>query len=161
MVQLIPLDQIDTAEARRNESRLGDQYTRMHGTPYVMRRRFLKSPSSLPCSPPPWGSLVAINLTTGARAWDVPLGDPATLRPDLAAVSRPKPLGTLNLGGPIVTAGGPLVLGAADGHLPRAFGAGAGRRPWARAPPGRARPAPESHQSTPPRPPVLVGAGGG
>src|SRR5260370_22732777 len=106
MVQLIPLDQIDTAEARRNESRLGDQYTRMHGTPYVMRRRFLKSPSSLPCSPPPWGSLVAINLTTGARAWDVPLGDPATLRPDLAAVSRPKPLGTLNLGGPIVTAGG-------------------------------------------------------
>src|SRR5260370_4329565 len=140
MVQLIPLDQIDTAEARRNESRLGDQYTRMHGTPYVMRRRFLKSPSSLPCSPPPWGSLVAINLTTGARAWDVPLGDPATLRPDLAAVSRPKPLGTLNLGGPIVTAGGPAFARPPTERLPPAVRRGTGRERGVRAVP-RWRPA--------------------
>ena len=36
---------------------------------------------------PPWGSLVAIDLKTGARAWDVPLGDPAGMRPEFAAMS--------------------------------------------------------------------------
>jgi quinoprotein glucose dehydrogenase len=161
MVQLIPLDQIDTAEARRNESRLGDQYTRMHGTPYVMRRRFLKSPSSLPCSPPPWGSLVAINLTTGARAWDVALGDPATLRPDLAAVSRPKPLGTLNLGGPIVTAGGLVFIGASIDHVLRAFDVETGRELWHGALPGGARATPMTYQVTPEGRQFLVVAVGG
>jgi quinoprotein glucose dehydrogenase len=161
MVQLIPLDQIDTAEARRNESRLGDQYTRMHGTPYVMRRRFLRSPSSLPCSPPPWGSLVAINLTTGARAWDVPLGDPATLRPDLAAVSRPKPLGTVNLGGPIVTAGGVVFIGASIDHFLRAFDVETGRELWRGALPGGVRATPMTYQVTPEgRQFVVVAVGG-
>src|SRR5260370_24897910 len=158
MVQLIPLDQIDTAEARRNESRLGDQYTRMHGTPYVMRRRFLKSPSSLPCSPPPWGSLVAINLTTGARAWDVPLGDPATLRPDLAAVSRPKPLGTLNLGGPIVTAGRTVFIGAGRSPGFRAVCPWKGPHGWPRALPGRGRAPPSPRSCTPATPRVCFWA---
>jgi quinoprotein glucose dehydrogenase len=56
-VQLIPLDRLDTAEATRNASRLGDQYTRMHGTPFIMRRRLLIGPSGLPCTKPPFGSL--------------------------------------------------------------------------------------------------------
>ena len=87
-VQLIPLDQQDTAEIARNESRLGDQYTRMHGTPYIMRRRMITSPSRAPCTPPPWGALVAINLATGARAWEVPLGDPSAVAPGLSKARR-------------------------------------------------------------------------
>jgi quinoprotein glucose dehydrogenase len=161
MVQLIPLDQIDTAEARRNASRLGDEYTRMHGTPYVMRRRFLKSPSSLPCSPPPWGSLVAINLTTGARAWDGPLGDPATMRPDLATVSRSGLLGGVNLGGPIVTAGGIVFIGAAIDHFLRAFDVETGRELWRGALPGGARATPMTYQVTPEGRQFLVVAVGG
>ena len=86
-VQLIPLEQLDTAEVTRNESRLGDQYTRMHGTPYVMRRRMLSSPSRAPCTPPPWGALVAIDLETGAQAWDVPLGDASAVVPRLTGAS--------------------------------------------------------------------------
>ena len=105
MVQLIRLDQLDTADATRNQSRLGDQYTRMHGTPYVMRRRILVSPSRLPCSPPPFGALVAIDLNTGARVWETPLGDLSGMLPTLASLSK-TPLGTPNLGGPIATAGG-------------------------------------------------------
>ena len=46
----------------------------MHGTPYIMRRRILLSPSRLPCTPPPFGTLVAIDLRTGAALWEVPLG---------------------------------------------------------------------------------------
>ena len=61
------------AEARQ---RLGDdyEYNMMRGTPYVMRRRLLLAPSRLPCTPPPFGALVAIDLKTGERQWEVPLG---------------------------------------------------------------------------------------
>ena len=40
----------------------------MHGTPYVMRRRMLLAPSGLPCTPPPFGTLVAIDLKTGGSS---------------------------------------------------------------------------------------------
>ena len=145
MVQLIRLDQLDTADMRRNESRLGDSYTRMHGTPYVMRRRILISPSRLPCAPPPFGALVAINLATGARAWEVPLGDPASLVPALGAMST-TPLGTPNLGGPVATAGGLIFIGAAMDHLLRAFDIETGRELWKGPLPGGARATPMTYQ---------------
>jgi quinoprotein glucose dehydrogenase len=129
MVQLIPVDQMDTAQARRNASRLGDEYTRMHGTPYVMRRRIVTAETGLPCSPPPWGALVAIDLRTGKKAWDVPLGDVANLEPKLKSLGLP-PTGLPNLGGPIVTAGGLVFIGATFDHFLRAFDVETGKELW-------------------------------
>jgi quinoprotein glucose dehydrogenase len=147
MVQLIPVDQLDTAEAHRNASRLDDQYTRMHGTPYVMRRRLLRSATglNLPCSPPPWGALVGIDLRTGARAWQVPLGDPTTLRPDLGGLG--KDFGTPNLGGPIVTAAGIAFIGAAFDHFIRAFDTQTGKELWRGPLPAGARATPMTYES--------------
>ena len=160
MVQLIPLDQYDTTDAKRNSSRLDDQYTRMHGTPYVMRRRILKAPSGLPCSKPPWGSLVAINLATGARAWEVPLGDPSSLRPEFASLSK-TPLGLPNLGGPIATAGGVVFIGASLDHVLRAFDIETGRELWKGTLPAGARATPMTYQVTPGgRQFVVVAVGG-
>jgi quinoprotein glucose dehydrogenase len=144
-VQLIHIDQLDTNEVTKNESRLGDQYTRMHGTPYVMRRRMITAPDRLPCVSPPWGSLVAIDLKTGKRAWDVPLGDPASLIPGIGAVSK-TPLGTPNLGGPIATAGGVVFIGATMDHALRAFDIDTGRELWKGALPGGARATPMTYQ---------------
>ena len=65
MVQLIPREGFDLQRARSEEqTRLGDdfEYNMMRGTPYVMRRRLLLAPSRLPCTPPPFGALVAIDL---------------------------------------------------------------------------------------------------
>jgi quinoprotein glucose dehydrogenase len=143
-VQLIRLDEHDTAAAMTSSHRLGDQYTRMHGTPYVMRRRMLIGPNGLPCVPPPWGGLVAIDLKTGARAWDVPLGDPAGLKPEAAALST-TPLGTPNLGGPIVTAGGIAFIGATLDHALRAFDIETGRELWKGELPGGARATPMTY----------------
>jgi quinoprotein glucose dehydrogenase len=144
MVQLIPVDQMDTAQARHNASRLGDEYTRMHGTPYVMRRRILTAESGAPCSPPPWGALVAINLVTGAREWEVPLGDvtnlDARLKPRFASAS-----GLPNLGGPIVTAGGLVFIGAAMDHFVRAFDIETGRELWKAELPAGARATPMTY----------------
>jgi quinoprotein glucose dehydrogenase len=160
-VQLIPLDKLDTLDMRQNASRLGDQYTRMHGTPYMMRRRLLISPSRAPCSKPPWGSLVAINLETGARAWEVPLGDPVALVPGLAGVSNTL-LGTPNLGGPISTASGIVFIGAAMDPVLRAFDVETGKELWHGKLPGGARATPMTYQVTARgKQYVVVSVGGG
>jgi len=61
----------------------------------------------LPISKPPYGTLVAINLNTGATKWNVTLGDtPAiTNHPLLKNLNLP-PVGVAGAPGPIVTAGG-------------------------------------------------------
>lgn len=145
-VQLIRLDQIDTAQRRENSARLGDEYTQMHGTPYVMRRNMINTSDGLPCTPPPFGKLVAINLSTGAKAWDVPLGDPVALKPELRALPTP-PTGTPNLGGPIVTAGGIAFIGAAMDHVLRAFDVETGRELWKGPLPGGARATPMTYEA--------------
>ena len=128
-VQLIPYDRLDMADMRQNQSRLGDQYTRMHGTPYMMRRRMITSPGHEPCMPPPWGSLVAIDLETGARAWEAPLGTPT-------------------LGGPISTAGGVIFMGGTMDPALRAFDAATGKELWKGKLPAGARATPMTYQVT-------------
>jgi quinoprotein glucose dehydrogenase len=144
MVQLIPVDQLDTADVRKTSSRLGDEYTRMHGTPYVMRRRIITAESGLPCSPPPWGAVVAIDLKTGRKAWESTLGDVGGLDPRLKG-KFPSPTGMPNLGGPIVTAGGLVFIGAAMDHFIRAFDIDSGRLLWEGELPAGARATPMTY----------------
>jgi quinoprotein glucose dehydrogenase len=68
--------------------------------------RFL-DPDGYPAIAPPWGTLNAINLQTGEYVWKISLGE----YPELAAQGM-KETGTENYGGPIVTAGGLLFIGA-------------------------------------------------
>ncbi len=69
-------------------------------------KRFL-DPDGYPAVAPPWGTLNAINLNTGEFVWKIPFGE----YPELAAQGM-KNTGTENYGGPIVTAGGLLFIGA-------------------------------------------------
>jgi len=130
MVQLLPREGFDLARVRAAEQRLGDdyEYNFMRGTPYVMRRRMLLSPSRMPCTPPPFGTLVAISLKTGSRLWEVPLGTIAALTGDTAR-ALPE-WGSPNLGGPIVTAGGLVFIGAALDRSLHAFDIETGREVW-------------------------------
>ena len=77
--------------------------------------RFL-DPDGYPAVKPPWGTLNAIDLNTGEIAWTVPLGE----LPELTAQGIP-PTGTENYGGPVVTAGGLLFIGATKDEKFRAF----------------------------------------
>lgn len=160
-VQLIPIESLDTAEVSRNEDRLGDSYNRMHGTPYVMRRRMLVSPSHAFCSPPPWGTLAAINLDNGSLAWEVPLGDLAAVNPRLSRESGVQ-FGTPNLGGAIATAGGVAFIGATMDPALRAFDVETGRELWKGVLPGGARATPMTYQvGERGRQFVVVSVGGG
>jgi quinoprotein glucose dehydrogenase len=88
-------------------------------------RRFV-DPDGYPAAAPPWGTLSAINLNTGDYAWQVPLGE----YPELTAKGLTN-TGTENYGGPIVTAGGLVFIGATnyDKKL-RAFDAATGELLW-------------------------------
>jgi quinoprotein glucose dehydrogenase len=66
-------------------------------------------PEGYPAFAPPWGTLNAINLNTGEYVWKINLGE----YPELAAKGL-KNTGTENYGGPVVTAGGLLFIGASD-----------------------------------------------
>ena len=46
------------------------EFARQTGTPYAMRRKLLDSPLGAPCTAPPWGKLVAVDLAHGKIAWD-------------------------------------------------------------------------------------------
>ncbi|OFW30232.1 MAG: hypothetical protein A3G76_14540 [Acidobacteria bacterium RIFCSPLOWO2_12_FULL_65_11] len=78
-----------------------------------------------PCQRPPWGNLVAVDARTGDVAWKVPLG----VTDELA--DGKKNTGRLNMGGPIVTAGGLVFIGAANDRRFRAFDSRTGRELWA------------------------------
>jgi quinoprotein glucose dehydrogenase len=88
-------------------------------------RKFL-DPDGYPAIAPPWGTLNAIDLKTGKYLWKIPLGE----YPELAA-KRLKNTGTENYGGPIVTAGGVLFIGATIyDHKLRAFDVRNGKLLW-------------------------------
>jgi quinoprotein glucose dehydrogenase len=122
-VRLIPRERLKETYDARETNRMRGEFARQTGTPYGMYREFLRSPSGLPCNAPPWGTLAAIDLTTGAKRWEVPLG--SVKLGDNAAVA-----GSPNLGGSIVTAGGLVFIAATfDGAL-RAFDVETGRELW-------------------------------
>jgi quinoprotein glucose dehydrogenase len=155
LVQLIPRERHDPS---RNEA--GWEYAPMRGTPYVMRRRILLSPMGLPCTPPPFGTLVAISLFTGKTIWEVPLG---TTR-DLVASKIFLPItvgsGTPNLGGPIITAGGLIFIGAAMDNYLRAFDVESGRELWKGRLPAGGQATPMTYRLPNGRQYVVIAAGG-
>ena len=69
-------------------------------------KKFL-DPDGYPAIKPPWGTLNAIDLNTGKYLWKIPFGE----YPELAAKGMDN-TGSENYGGPIVTGGGLLFIGA-------------------------------------------------
>ena len=123
---LVPREEADAELAMETRTREGPDNEQQAGTPYAVRRDFLLSPFGIPCSPPPWGTLVGIDYASGEVLWDVPLGTTE----DLAPVPIALKLGTPNQGGPIVTAGGLVFIAATMDDYLRAFNSETGEELW-------------------------------
>jgi quinoprotein glucose dehydrogenase len=85
----------------------------------------LRDPEGFPINRRPWGTLTAFDLSRGDLLWQVPLGT----YPALEAKGH-APTGTFNMGGPIVTAGGLVFIGATMDERFRAFDSTTGQVLW-------------------------------
>lgn len=83
------------------------------------------TPDGYPMVSPPWGTLTALNLSTGDIAWQVPLGE----FKELKAKGVP-PTGTENYGGSVNTAGGLVFIAASRDETFRAFDKSTGKILW-------------------------------
>lgn len=111
-----------------------------------------RDPQDYPAVAPPWGTLNAIDLSTGKYLWKIPLGE----YPKLGLRNT----GTENYGGPIVTAGGLLFIGATcfDNKF-RAFDRRTGKLLWEATLPFAADATPATYEVNG-RQYVVIAAGG-
>jgi quinoprotein glucose dehydrogenase len=101
-------------------------YTRVNGPAFSASVKDVsgRTIGNWPCSKPPWARLVAINANTGDIAWQVPLGLNETLPAGKQNVGSP------GAGGPMVTGGGLLFIGATNDGRFRAFESKTGKELW-------------------------------
>jgi quinoprotein glucose dehydrogenase len=129
------------------------------GTPYGMSRVFMRSSfPGLPCNPPPWGLLTAVDLSSGRIKWSVPLGN------ILRFYHLPLPdrgWGSPNLGGAIVTAGGLVFIAATLDPYLRAFDTDSGKLLWEAKLPAGGQATPMTYQVRSDGKQYLVIAAGG
>ncbi len=118
-VRLIPRDKVSSDKE-------DGEYAAQRGTPYGMLRRFLQSPSDLPCGAPPWGTLTAVDMAKGTIRWQTPLGSMS----DFGDAHGSVPPGSISLGGPIATESGLVfIAGTTDSRI-RAFDIDTGKVIW-------------------------------
>ncbi|NBS19412.1 MAG: pyrroloquinoline quinone-dependent dehydrogenase [Flavobacteriia bacterium] len=85
----------------------------------------LKTKNGYPINQTPWGTLSKIDLDAGKIDWQIPLGT----YPQLEKQGHP-PTGTFNMGGPVVTAGNLIFIGATMDERFRAFDQSNGKMLW-------------------------------
>jgi quinoprotein glucose dehydrogenase len=117
-------------------------------------RRWLDD-EGYPAIKPPWGTLNAVDLNTGQIKWTVTLGE----YPELSARGIP-PTGTENYGGPLVTAGGLIFIGATADETFRAFDKDTGKIMWKAKLPFSGNATPSTY-SVGGKQYVVISAGGG
>jgi quinoprotein glucose dehydrogenase len=150
LVKLVPRDQL--AKEKRGR---GVELSPQVGTPYGLRRETFLSFLGLPCTKPPWGTLAAVDLERGEILWQRPIGGVS----DIAHLAISWEPGVPNLGGPLVTAGGVVFLGATMDDYLRAFDLASGAELWRGRLPAGGQASPMSYEVEG-RQFVVIAAGG-
>ncbi len=121
VVTLIPSSEVEAAQRAEPNKEISPQT----GTPFGMKREVLLSPIGVPCNPPPWGALTAVDMKHGEVVWEVPLGTTEGRVPFLKLN-----YGMPGVGGPMITSSGLVFISAVtDGYL-RAIDIESGRELW-------------------------------
>jgi membrane-bound PQQ-dependent dehydrogenase (glucose/quinate/shikimate family) len=147
MVQLFPRAQADAQQV----------HDKMEGEPYGATRSPMLSFLGAPCNRPPWGVLAAYDMTTGKRAWEIPLGSTRDVAPWPLWLN----LGVPNQGGSLITAGGLTFIGAATDSYLRAFKTESGELLWQGRLPGGGQATPMTYRLRPDGKQFIVISAGG
>jgi quinoprotein glucose dehydrogenase len=121
VVTLIPADEVEKAQRAEPYKEISPQT----GTPFGMKRELLLSPIGVPCNPPPWGALTAVDMKRGEIVWEVPLGTTEGRVPFLK-----RNYGMPGVGGPMITSSGLVFIGAVTDNYLRAIDIESGRELW-------------------------------
>jgi quinoprotein glucose dehydrogenase len=148
------LGQVARMEARENPG-AGEPGYRRTGPWGSAYGRFWNPRTRIPCSAPPFGELIAIDVNKAAIAWRVPLG----VFDDLKARGFDR-TGTPNIGGSIATAAGLVFIGATIDNRFRAFDADSGALLWETSLDASAHATPMTFLGRDHRQYVVVAAGG-
>jgi quinoprotein glucose dehydrogenase len=152
-VRLIPRNDFESMRDSRGRKLDGDwEFAPQHGTPYGMMRRILLSPKRVPCTAPPWGTLVAISGSSGDKKWEVPFGQ--------FSPRFPAEWGSISLGGPIITGGGLVFAGGTLVPAIYAFDVETGEELWKGSLPASAKSVPMTFQGPDRKQYLVVTAGG-
>ncbi|KDA01774.1 PQQ-binding-like beta-propeller repeat protein [Hyphomonas oceanitis] len=120
------LDERSGEDIKTSVIRDGAEFAPMEGAPYTLARGLLNSPIGLPCSPPPWGVMAGVDLSTGNVVWRRTIGTTKDLAPGGISLN----FGTPNIGGPAITKGGVIFLSATLDYYLRAFDVETGKELW-------------------------------
>ena len=105
-----------------------DYLTRpLTGVPYAAKGEIFMSPLGIPCTPTPWGTLMAIDMNSGLAKWEIALGSVKRF-----GITIPESFGwgSPNIGGPIVTSGGLVFMAGTMDEKIRAFNVMTGEKVW-------------------------------
>jgi glucose dehydrogenase/type 1 glutamine amidotransferase len=145
------------ARMKLGTDRRGTETTWVRTTPWGGTvGRFWNPENKIPCSAPPFGELVAVNVNTGDIAWHVPIGFVEALKTKGFTNT-----GALNIGGPMVTASGLVFVGATTDKRFRAFDSKTGTQLWETELDASAHSVPMTFMGKDGRQYVVVAAGGG
>lgn len=144
------------AYPKPKEFAVGPQY----GTPWAAVVKPWLTALGAPCSAPPWGKLVAIDLTTRKIAWERPAGTTRDMNIFGTHANAPLPTGIFMIGGNIVTRSGLIFMGATADNYLRAFDETNGKELWRARLPAGGQATPMTYMGTDGRQFVVIAAGG-
>jgi quinoprotein glucose dehydrogenase len=125
VVQYIKLYPRDEYERLAKGSGNEQGYYPQEGAPYGMSLNNALNWLGMPCWEPPFGEIAAIDMTTGDVKWRRPIGASQKW-----GFYMPESLGSVTIGGPAVTAGGVIFIGASMDAKVRAYSLADGRELW-------------------------------
>nr|WP_198921296.1 MULTISPECIES: pyrroloquinoline quinone-dependent dehydrogenase [Enterobacter cloacae complex] len=121
-VKLYSREDYDNADKDSgNESGFAPQ----EGAPYGMRLLVASNWLGMPCWQPPFGEIVALDMHTGDVKWRRPVGASQQY-----GFFMPESWGSPTIGGPAVTAGGVIFIGASMDAKVRAYSVESGEELW-------------------------------
>lgn len=129
--------------------------SRVYGGRYAFHHTYFVSPLGLPCTPPPWGLIAAVDLETGKVKWKHPFGSVERF-----GIDSPEKWGSPNFAGSLVTGSNLIFIGATMDRKIRAFNTLTGKKLWTGKVPSMAAANPMTYKYKG-KQYVVIAAGGG